>query len=237
MKILTWNCNSAFRNKFELISNFNADICIVQECENPAESTNKEYINWASNYLWVGDNKNKGLGVFAKDYIKLEKLEWSNIYKNHSVKYFLPCRINNGFNLLAVWAHKNNSPNFGYIGQLWKYIQINKNKLERTLIAGDFNSNAIWDEWDIWWNHTDVVNELNSIGIESLYHKTKQELQGKESKPTFYLHRDLLKPYHIDYIFADKSMINHILKFEIGEPQKWLEISDHMPVLCEFELV
>jgi hypothetical protein len=33
------------------------------------------------------------------------------------------------FNLLAVWTHRNNSPNFGYIGQLWKYLQVNKDKL------------------------------------------------------------------------------------------------------------
>jgi exonuclease III len=146
LKIVTWNCNGAFRKKFHSLINYQADIYIIQECENPIESKDNEYQIWANNYLWIGDTKNKGLGIFAKPEIILEKLDWTNKFKNHSVKYFLPCKVNNDFDLLAVWTHRNNSPNFGYIGQLWKYLQVNKTKLDNTLIVGDFNSNTIWDE-------------------------------------------------------------------------------------------
>lgn len=235
LKIVTWNCNGAFRKKFDNISDFNADIYIIQECENPRESGHENYIEWAKNYHWIGDTKNKGLGIFAKTDIKLEKLNWTNQFKNHLVKHFLPCRINQEFDLLAVWTHRNNSPNFGYIGQLWKYIQINKKKLNRTLIAGDFNSNSIWDEWDRWWNHTDVVNELEELGIESIYHKITGEQQGKESKPTLYFQKNLSKTYHIDYIFGTKQLLERIQRFEIGEADKWLKQSDHMPIFCEIK--
>lgn len=143
MKIVTWNCNGALRKKFEYILDFNADIYIIQECENPVESKHKKYQEWAGNYIWIGDSKNKGLGIFAKQEIEIKKHNWSNQFKDHSVKHFLPCRINNDFDLLAVWTHRNNSPNFGYIGQLWKYLQVNKSKLNTTMIAGDFNSNSI----------------------------------------------------------------------------------------------
>ena len=34
MKIITWNCNLKFKQKFELISSYDPDICFVQECEN-----------------------------------------------------------------------------------------------------------------------------------------------------------------------------------------------------------
>lgn len=66
MKIVTWNCNGAFRKKFASVSNFNADIYIIQECENPEKSEHKDYLKWANNYLWTGDSKNKGLGIFTK---------------------------------------------------------------------------------------------------------------------------------------------------------------------------
>ncbi|MFD0795979.1 hypothetical protein ACFQZJ_00790 [Maribacter chungangensis] len=99
MKIVTWNCNGAFRKKFDRIAKLNADIYVIQECENPIESKHKEYQNWAGNYIWNGDTKNKGLAIFAKPEITLKKLNWSNEFKNHKVKHFLPCEINGQFNL------------------------------------------------------------------------------------------------------------------------------------------
>ena len=56
--------------------------------------------------------------------------------------------MNGLLNFLAVWAHKNNSPNFGHIDQLWKSLQINKTQLKELIIIGGFNSNKIWDQWD-----------------------------------------------------------------------------------------
>lgn len=214
----------------------NADLYIIQECESPAKVNHIEYNRWAENHLWIGDTKNKGLGVFASKSIELIPLDWSTLYQDHSVKYFLPCSVAGNFNLLAVWTHQNSSPTFGYIGQLWKYLQLNKAKLNKAVIAGDFNSNAIWDSWDRWWNHSDVVKELNEVGIDSLYHKSSGEKQGRETVPTFFLHRNLQKPYHIDYIFASKEISQGLKKLEIGQISKWLQLSDHLPIICEFEL-
>lgn len=234
MRIITWNCNGAFRKKFEQLSFLDADIYVIQECEKPSESNDLHYKEWCKNYIWIGENKNKGLGIFAKPEIILQNLPWSNKYHDHSVKYFLPCRVNNDFDLVGVWTHQNNSPNFGYIGQLWKYLQINKTNMNRTIIIGDFNSNSIWDQWDIWWNHSDVVKELKEIGIESFYHKMSNEDQGKETIPTLYLQRKFMRPYHIDYIFGPSNFQEKIKMFEIGKFDDWISLSDHMPIICEF---
>ena len=235
MKIVTWNCNGALRKKFIELHKINADIYIIQECENPKEIKHPDYISWADNYIWIGDTKNKGIGIFAKNEIQLEALNWSNQYKDHTVKYFLPCRINNAFTILGVWNHKNNSPNFGYIGQFWKYLQVNKKEFKNIIIAGDFNSNKIWDQWDRWWNHSDVVKELEEINIGSLYHSILKEDQGKESKPTFFLHRKFEKAYHIDYIFASSDISRKVEHFEIGDFQKWIKLSDHLPIIVELK--
>jgi len=48
MKLITWNCNGAFRNKNHLFDEDDYDILIIQECENPLEST-KFYKEWSKN--------------------------------------------------------------------------------------------------------------------------------------------------------------------------------------------
>lgn len=232
MKILTWNCGGAFRRKFMSLDVFDADVAVVQECEDPGTSRDKNYRNWAGNYLWTGDSKNKGLGVFAGGNVKLEKSDWDSA----GLKYFIPCKINNHLNFVGAWCHGADSPTFGYIGQLWKYLQLHKSKLGTAVIAGDFNSNVIWDKWDRWWNHSDVLRELGELKIKSLYHKYFGEEQGKETKPTFYMHRNRQKPYHIDYIFGSEKIAKSVTSFTIGKRKPWLEMSDHMPVFCQLKL-
>jgi endonuclease/exonuclease/phosphatase family metal-dependent hydrolase len=83
-------------------------------------------------------------------------------------------------------------------------------------------------------DHSDVVSDLEKLGIESIYHKATGEIQGKESCPTFYHHRRLEKPYHIDYVFAAQGFANNFIKLEIGRFEDWIQISDHMPMVVEF---
>ena len=243
MKIITWNCNGGFRNKLAEIDKLNADILVIQECENPAMSTIK-YKDWAGEYLWVGESKNKGIGVFPKkdnsvSHLKLdgefkisgltgtsETLTWST----SSLRLFLPFSINNDIHALGVWTKGSDSEVFGYMGQFWKYLQIHKNdfKREKQLILGDFNSNKIWDKKDRWWNHSDVVTELEKIDLASLYHHHFNEEQGSESSPTLFLQKNIQKPYHIDYVFVSKDYLSSDIK--IGQRENWLSLSDHMPI-------
>jgi exonuclease III len=245
MKIVTWNCNGALRKKTKEIDALNADILIIQECEDPEQSTS-DYRNWAGHYLWIGKSKNKGVGVFAKNGHKLQKQDWNGYYKIDGIEFphpsqswktedlelFLPCKINDEINLLAVWTKGANSPSFGYMGQFWKYIQIHRADLSKknTIILGDFNSNSVWDEPDRWWSHGDVINELRRAGIESLYHFQFDEQQGKENTPTFYMHRNPEKPYHIDYIFLSSELLEKSL-LQVGDIADWLKVSDHIPLI------
>ena len=74
-----WNCNGAFRRKFDQLREFDADILVIQECEDPARSKDFAYQAFASNYLWVGPTKNKGIGVFARHGIPLTKIAFDDV--------------------------------------------------------------------------------------------------------------------------------------------------------------
>jgi hypothetical protein len=111
---VSWNCNGAFRKKFEAIAQLEADLYVIQECENPDQCSDDAYRQWAKNHLWTGQNKNKGLGVFASPRVKLERIALDL----GRLELFLPVRVNSRLHLLATWTRQANSPTFGYIGQL-----------------------------------------------------------------------------------------------------------------------
>lgn len=231
LRIATWNCNGALRKKWSRLAELGADIYIVQECEDPVQTKDRAYQAWAGTHVWVGPTMHKGIGVFAKAALSLRPVA----VHMAPLELFLPCLVDDSWPLLAVWTKQANSPNFAYIGQLWKFLQQHKNFLQHpeAMLIGDLNSNAIWDEWDRWWNHSDVVRELAAIGLQSCYHQHFVEPHGGETKPTFFLHRKVEKAYHIDYGFAGPSWA--IKTVDVGSAADWLAHSDHAPVV--FDLV
>ena len=90
MKVISWNASMKFREKFKVLDErYHADLYIIQECEDPARCNNAAYKDFARNYLWIGENKNKGLGVFARPGKKLEKIELDS----HYLRYMLPFKF------------------------------------------------------------------------------------------------------------------------------------------------
>ncbi len=244
MKIVTWNCNGALRKKLKELETLDADVYVIQECEDPAQS-HPEYRTWAGDYLWVGKSKNRGLGVFPKRNNRVAVKDWNGSFaipglqsNSNTVRWttgdlqlFLPFALNDEIAVVAVWTKGVDARVFRYMGQMWKYLQIHRAEISQsnTLLLGDFNSNTIWDKRDRWWNHSDVVDELKELGMQSVYHQQFSQAHGEETTPTFFLHRKESKPYHIDYVFASKDLLGRC-QIEIGEKETWLAVSDHMPV-------
>ena len=224
MKIVSWNCNGKFREKFHKIIDLDAEIYIIQECENPEKYIDTDYCAFAQNYIWIGNNQNKGLAVFAKDSIILQR---NDIFQSYCLRHFLPLRINGDFDLLAIWACEP------YIEEYYIYQAINQQHYNSdTIIMGDFNSNAIWDKKHNSRTHSAVVSELAEKGLVSAYHFTFDELHGEETQKTFYLYRHNDKGYHIDYAFLS---ISRIKSFNIDQDNKWLNFSDHKPIILEIK--
>ena len=220
MRIVSWNCRGKFREKFHYIETLDADIYVIQECENP-EKYKEEFSGFLVNRIWCGEKESKGLALFAKPSISIEVNDWPE----YCLRCFKSVKVNHSFDLLAVWACEP------YIEEYCIYQAINIDKYdERTVIIGDFNSNAIWDKAHGKRSHSAVVAQLKEKYIVSAYHHLSGERHGEESKYTFYLYKHKDKPYHIDYCFTNP---NNIKNFEILNGEKWLEYSDHMPIQIE----
>ena len=220
MKIVSWNCNGKFREKYKELLKLDCDVYIIQECESPILTKNKDYEKFASNFVYIEHSKHKGLGIFAKNNIKLKNNNWNS----YGLECFCSVNINDIYDIIGVWCCGN------YIEDYYVWQEIYKNKFHKnTIIFGDFNSNSIWDNLHDKRNHTQVVLNLNELGFKSIYHYLKKEKQGKETMPTFFQYRHLDKPYHIDYCFAYPSLIK---SFKILD-MNYLKFSDHLPILIE----
>lgn len=207
-----------------MLQGLNSDIYIIQECENPAMIKDEEYKKFSSNYIWVG-YKSKGLGIFVKDTLILKNNHW----ETYGLEWFVSCTINDRLTLLGIWGSGN------YIEDIYVYLQIHNEKLKNTdniLICGDFNSNSRWDKKHKRRTHSSVVNQLEDLHLYSCYHFKKNEIQGQESEPTFYMYRNKNKPYHIDYCFYNKENIKSL---QIGKFEDWISLSDHMPIIVDID--
>ena len=83
----------------------------------------------------------------------------------------IPIAVNGGdfdFNLFVVWANNPKDPDGQYIEQVWKAIDCYESLLTSTqiIMAGDFNSNTIWDRKRRISNHSNVVKRLEELGIQ-----------------------------------------------------------------------
>lgn len=240
MRIFNWNCNMAFRKKTEAALIFNPDLIVLQENEDPAKFP-EEFLELYPNYIFKGQNPNKGIALLAKESFQLSLVPDYTGYH----KYIVPIQVeseNSSFILFAIWAQDNKKdPHKRYIGQVWLALQKFKSYLRQpSILVGDFNGNSIWDRGKKRSKRvadfTQVVKFLERRDIYSLYHQQTGEAFGEESQLTLALLKNLAKPFHLDYCFVSKEFLleSHI---EIGKPEAWLKLSDHMPLIIDLPAI
>ena len=226
----------AFRKKADFILTYKPDILIVPECEHPDKLLFPNDTPKPADILWFGKNQNKGLAIFSYSNFRFTVLD----NHNQDIQMIIPIAVTDGqfeFNLFAIWANNPTDRDGQYIEQVWKAIHHYKNLLTdtRTILIGDFNSNTIWDRKHRESNHSSVVKLLEDKGIFSTYHLHHKQTQGTEEHPTLYMYRHKDKPYHIDYCFASKDLLDRVSSVEIGDFDEWIKYSDHVPVVVTFE--
>ena len=226
----------AFRKKASIILAHKPDILIIVECEHPDKLKFTQDLPYPTDLLWFGKNQHKGLAVFSFGDFRFRTHE----NHNESLKMIIPIEVTGGcidFNLFLVWAYNPDDKDGRYITQVWKAVTHYDEMLtdKPTIFVGDFNSNTIWDyKKHRLGSHGSVVKGLEDKGIFSTYHRHHQQTQGTEFHPTFYMYRHRDKPYHIDYCFTSKDMLDKVSSVEIGDFDTWIKYSDHVPVIVTF---
>ena len=233
----------ALDRKVDFLLDLKPDIAVICECAAPERLRARSKRDWiGTEPVWVGDNPNKGLGVFAFNGFAVTREE----PHYPTLRHIAPVRVAGPvvFNLLAVWA-QNASGGITRKHQsgplrrsLKKYSALLADA--PSIIAGDFNNNPIWDKpgWRI--NHMKMVELLGNLGLVSAYHSVSGEPPGEETTPTLYW-RDRTADgptYHIDYVFLPQIWVHRIEGLQVGNFEDWVGagLSDHVPLIMDLDL-
>lgn len=243
MRIVAWNCNMALDRKVEGLLALQPDIAVVSECAEPERLRLRAQSSWIEGEpVWIGRNPHKGLAVFAFNGYRARLADGYH----PSLRYVAPVHIDGPrpCNLLAVWAQNASAGGIRkyQLGPLRRSLSRYRDFLTSrpAIVAGDLNSNTIWDKpgWRI--NHSTKVKILEEkFGLVSAWHAVRGERHGEESMPTLYW-RDRIKDgptYHIDYVFLPMSWVDKV-RVEIGTFENWCiaGLSDHAPVVVDIDL-
>jgi exodeoxyribonuclease-3 len=244
MRVVTWNCNMALDRKVDALLGLAPDIAVVCECAEPERLRLRSRFAWMeSPPVWIGRNPHKGLAVFAFNGYAVRLAE----AYHPALRYIAPVHVvgRTECNLLAVWAQNASAGGIRkhQLGPLRRGLSRYEGFLRErpAVVAGDLNSNTIWDKpgWRI--NHSTKVRILEEcFGLVSAYHAVRSEAHGEESEPTLYW-RDRTKhgpTCHIDYIFLPTGWIGKVRHLSIGAFEPWCGagLSDHVPVVVDIDV-
>lgn len=220
----------AFRQKREQLLERDVDMLVIPECENPSTKGDwHEFTDWA----WIGENDNKGLGVFTRNGIAIESTT-----EIEGCRYALAVTTDR-LTLLGMWAmNEEQNPRQRYIGQVWTALQNYSGSIgDNTIVLGDFNWNRIWDESPkspLCGNFSETVEKLYSYGLQSTYHQMTGDEFGEEASPTLFMHKKENRPYHVDYVFLPEPLLESA-DLSVGEYDEWIDASDHMPIIVDID--
>ena len=225
MRIVSWNCNLNLKSKFEKVLDLKPDVLVVQECERLPEDF---FPN--AQYLWVGQNEKKCLGVLI--FGGTGKIHRSH---RHDLVEFIPVNTELG-SLLGVWAFNHRAKQRygkGFDGTTENAITHYEDFIREksTLgVVGDFNNSVIWDKKNSKTPFQNTIERFERLGLKSVYHSTNNEQFGHETKGTLFHTKKKEKRYHIDYLFFRQTGA-----VTVGSYENWIEFSDHVPVTVDLK--
>lgn len=233
MKLVTWNCQGAFRRKYPALAALQPDLAVVQECESLERIPWKQG-NAPTHAFWYGEKPTRGVGIFSWTQTSFRVKEGFDT----SIHYAIPVEVEAPipFHVIAVWTMKHADWRLAYSGQAYRALGVYREFIlsADTVILGDFNSNQRTAPRGRIGSHAVLAANLHTLGLISAYHFATGEKSGNETHPTFFHGRKTEQAGHIDYVFIPSRWIRRLKSVQVGDPGEWLAYSDHCPVMVEF---
>lgn len=228
----------ALHRKMAAIDALRPDLAVISECAAP-DILSGRGLDHAPG-VWVGHNRNKGLGIFGFGAFDVAPLPGYKPYLRHVVPVAVSGPV--ALTLIGVWAQNASGgvTRKHQLGPLRRALRAYRHHLgPRTVLGGDLNNNNFWDKPGWRGNHQATVDILSDAGLVSAYHHRTGEAEGQETVPTLYWRdrREDGPRYHIDYAFLPRHWAGAITDFQIGTFADWCGpgLSDHAPLILDLD--
>jgi hypothetical protein len=223
IRLATWNCcRSSAAKTADAVAALDASLTVLQEARRPTPLKPGQ--------LWMGTNPRNGVGVIPGHGFEVAlgpvspAAPWS----------ILPIKVSGpvALQVLMVWTREEHRYIQGLDAALSAYAPFLL--AGPTVVLGDFNANAIWDNPRRPTDFSRVAARLRAqFGLVSAYHARSSEAFGSESQATHYFWRKRSRPFHLDYCFVPAHWVRDLVNVSILDGPPWDALSDHRPLVVD----
>lgn len=229
MRLVAWNCQEGFEQKFTFLRDLEFDVAVVSECAPLAAVPAQERELSSVVHLPVAGHR-KHLGVFAQAPWRVEALP-----RDPMQPWLLPAAITGptDFTLLAVWAL---TPFYAmglpYVAQTARVVDHARTVAGPVVVAGDLNAPLVSDARSAAGHAANVI-ALRSLGLESAFTSAFGD-RDPLSLPTYFHRRRQDQAFHIDHVFIP-GLWRVGLSMAVGTFGAWVASgrSDHVPLILD----
>ena len=231
MRVVCWNLCGGTDKKWDLLAGLGPDVAVLSEVARQPKRLAASLLEEPPSWQWVGLNPAKGLAVatFAGPACGV-------LAPASSGRWSVAAR-QGALTVLGIWS----CPSEGNYGrEVIRALDAHTRWLDpaaNVIVAGDFNidgAGALRRRTSVF---AQVIDRLAGLGLTSAYHAVRQESFGGETAPTYYHHRQPAQPFHIDFCFLSKPLLERLRSVEVGSFADWVApgFSDHVPLVVELQ--
>lgn len=228
MRFVSWNCCEGFDRKLPLLRELGCELAVLCEVPEaaPAPTLTDADVSWS----WVGDGSRKGLALagFGIDLDPVPPPTGAGVLSTAAAASL-------GVGVLGIWTMKPAGSTYG--AQVVATIEAYEPWLRTNsvIVAGDFNIAPGRSQDQRTGQLRRAFGLLGDLGYVSVYHHLTGDPYGEEQLATYFHRRHQDDPWHIDFCFVQKDVIERVTSFEVGTYGDWVATghSDHVPLIVD----
>ena len=228
MRIVAWNLRSGTDAKWDHLVGLRPDVAILPEVSRAPKRLQADLFGSEPPFWhWVGANPAKGLAVAT----------WGSrsgtLAAEPGGRWSVGVRWGKVV-VLGIWSCPTNGRYWLEVERsLEAHVRWLARRGQHAIVAGDFNVEMRVGSERRSAGMSRLFSRFAELGLISAYHHQRGQPFGLADEPTYYHYGHRERPFHIDFCFLSKGLLERLQSVEVGSYETWIEsgLSDHVPVV------